>query len=61
MRGQKEKSLELISWGSTPLYGLYQDLLLDRVYFFYLSVLDRVYISHESVLNREYIFVKSVF
>ena len=61
MRGQKEKRLELISWGSTPLYGLYQDMLLDRVYFFYLSVLDRVYISRESVLHREYIFIKSVF
>ena len=32
-----------VSWGGTPLFGLYGDVPLDRVWLFGLAFLNRVY------------------
>ena len=39
--------------GGTPLFGLYRDVLLDRVWFFWLSVLNRVYNFYVSLKLRQ--------
>ena len=45
--GTALKGLEVLEvepgGGVTPLFGLYRDVLLDRVWFFGLAVLNRVY------------------
>ena len=46
--------------GGTPLFGLYRDVLLDRVWFFGLSILNRVYYSTRLYLNRYIIMSREI-